>query len=66
MLCFSVHCQVREAYQGKGWVLSNIHTIAQCKDDNYLQTITEQQGEGCHMWGHLSVSSWMGDALALR
>lgn len=49
--------QVREAYQAKGWVLNNVQNIEQCKDDGYLQMINEQQGEGCHMWGHLSVSS---------
>jgi hypothetical protein len=48
--------QVREAYQAKGWVLNNVQNIEQCKDDGYLQMINEQQGEGCHMWGHLSVS----------
>jgi hypothetical protein len=49
--------QVREAYQAKGWVLNNVQNIEQCKNDGYLQMINEQQGEGCHMWGHLSVSS---------
>jgi hypothetical protein len=53
--CFCLP-QVREAYQTKGWVLNNMHNIEQCKDDGYLQMINEQQGEGCHMWGHLSVS----------
>lgn len=48
--------QVRQAYTAKGWVLSNAGTIEQCKDDTYLQAIKDQAGEGCRVWGHLSVS----------
>ncbi len=49
--------QVRQAYQHKGWVLNNLSGIEQCKDDGYLKSVEEQKGEGCHVWGQLTVSS---------
>lgn len=49
--------QVRQAYQTKGWVLNNLSGIEQCKDDGYLNSIKEQEGEGCHIWGQLTVSA---------
>lgn len=48
--------QVRQAYQHKGWVLNNLSGIEQCKDDGYLKSVEEQKGEGCHVWGQLTVS----------
>lgn len=59
--CCNTCDDVREAYQAKGWVLNNVQNIEQCKDDGYLQMINEQQGEGCHMWGHLSVNKVAGN-----
>jgi hypothetical protein len=49
------HAQVRQAYQAKGWVLNNLSGIEQCKNDGYLQGIKEQEGEGCRVWGVLTV-----------
>eukprot|EP00882_Tetradesmus_deserticola_P010657 GHRQ01011257.1.p1 GENE.GHRQ01011257.1~~GHRQ01011257.1.p1 ORF type:complete len:399 (+),score=139.27 GHRQ01011257.1:579-1775(+) len=59
--CCTTCDDVREAYQAKGWVLNNAQNIEQCKDDSYLQMIHEQQGEGCHIWGHLSVNKVAGN-----
>eukprot|EP00879_Flechtneria_rotunda_P009695 GHRR01010144.1.p1 GENE.GHRR01010144.1~~GHRR01010144.1.p1 ORF type:complete len:313 (+),score=78.67 GHRR01010144.1:280-1218(+) len=59
--CCNTCEQVRQAYQTKGWVLSNIGNIEQCKDDTYLQSIKEQEGEGCHIWGQLSVNKVAGN-----
>jgi hypothetical protein len=47
--------QVRQAYQAKGWVLNNLSGIEQCKNDGYLTALKEQDGEGCHIWGMLTV-----------
>ncbi|KAF6253121.1 endoplasmic reticulum vesicle transporter-domain-containing protein [Scenedesmus sp. NREL 46B-D3] len=59
--CCNTCDDVREAYQTKGWVLNNVQNIEQCKDDSYLQMVNEQQGEGCHIWGHLSVNKVAGN-----
>jgi endoplasmic reticulum-Golgi intermediate compartment protein 3 len=53
--CCNTCQQVQQAYQAKGWVMTNLASVVQCKDDDYLAAITQQEGEGCHMWGHLSV-----------
>jgi hypothetical protein len=37
-------------------VLNNLSGIEQCKDDGYLKALKEQEGEGCHIWGQLTVS----------
>jgi hypothetical protein len=58
MVCAAYCChvlQVRQAYQHKGWVLNNLSGIEQCKDDGYLKALKEQEGEGCHIWGQLTV-----------
>jgi hypothetical protein len=48
--------QVRTAYRRKGWALSNVDHVEQCAHDAYTESIKEQAGEGCHMWGTLEVS----------
>ncbi len=30
--------------------------VDQCKDDHYQETIEQQRGEGCRMFGHLQVN----------
>lgn len=59
--CCNTCEEVQQAYQAKGWVLSNIATIAQCKDDSYIKAINDQAGEGCHMWGSLMVNKVAGN-----
>ncbi|KAF8069699.1 ergic3 [Scenedesmus sp. PABB004] len=59
--CCTTCDEVRQAYQAKGWVLTNMATIAQCKDDGYLAAINDQAGEGCHMWGHITVNKVAGN-----
>lgn len=48
--------QVREAYRKKGWGLVMAGYVDQCKDDHYQETIEQQRGEGCRMFGHLQVN----------
>ena len=48
--------QVRAAYRKKGWALSATDHVEQCHHDEYLDSITEEKGEGCKMWGRLEVS----------
>jgi Endoplasmic reticulum vesicle transporter len=53
--------QVRKQYQKRGWALMNLVHISQCKDDTYLTSLKDQQGEGCHMWGTLDVNKVAGN-----
>jgi hypothetical protein len=48
--------QVREAYRKRGWAFINSENIAQCKNDDYLEKIKEQEGEGCNVYGYLEVN----------
>lgn len=47
--------QVRAVYRKKGWALTTTDHIEQCKHDSYIESIKEQKGEGCKMWGRLQV-----------
>eukprot|EP00976_Prorocentrum_cordatum_P110911 1195284-Prorocentrum_minimum.AAC.4 len=49
-------CQVREAYRKRGWAFMNSENIAQCKNDDYLGKIKEQEGEACNIYGYLEVN----------
>jgi hypothetical protein len=55
-LFLNIDVQVRAAYRKKGWALLSTDHIEQCKHDEYLDSIIEQKGEGCRMWGKLEVS----------
>ena len=55
VLLACLRLQVRMAYRKRGWALTNTDHISQCKHDAYLQSISEQRGEGCKMWGVLEV-----------
>lgn len=59
--CCNTCDEVRQAYSAKQWSLTNVQNVVQCKDDDYLQAINTQTGEGCHVWGHLSVNKVAGN-----
>lgn len=59
--CCNTCEEVRTAYQHKGWMLTNLSGIDQCKNDDYLKTLKEQEGEGCHVWGQLTVNKVAGN-----
>ncbi len=48
--------QVRAAYRKKGWALVTTDHIEQCRHDSYIESIRNQKGEGCRMWGKIAVS----------
>ncbi|KAK9081756.1 hypothetical protein Syun_031202 [Stephania yunnanensis] len=52
--------EVREAYQKKGWALTNHDLIDQCKREGYIQKIKEEEGEGCNIHGFLEVNKVAG------
>ncbi|KAF5837666.1 endoplasmic reticulum vesicle transporter-domain-containing protein [Dunaliella salina] len=59
--CCNTCDEVREAYRKKGWGLVMAGFVEQCKDDHYLETIEQQKGEGCRMFGHLQVNKVAGN-----
>ncbi|KAG2483070.1 hypothetical protein HYH03_018053 [Edaphochlamys debaryana] len=59
--CCNTCDEVRAAYRRKGWALANVDHIEQCAHDAYTESIKEQTGEGCHMWGMLEVNKVAGN-----
>ncbi|KAJ7556838.1 hypothetical protein O6H91_05G100600 [Diphasiastrum complanatum] len=53
--------EVREAYRRRGWALSNVDLIDQCKREGWLVKIKEQEGEGCNIYGSLEVNKVAGN-----
>ena len=59
--CCNTCDEVREAYRLRGWVLNNPEEVEQCKNDALLKALTENAGEGCRVWGKLSVAKLSGN-----
>uniref|UniRef100_A0A6M2EIT7 Endoplasmic reticulum vesicle transporter C-terminal domain-containing protein n=1 Tax=Populus davidiana TaxID=266767 RepID=A0A6M2EIT7_9ROSI len=60
------HCcnsceEVREAYRKKGWALTNMDLIDQCKREGFVQMIKDEEGEGCNINGSLEVNRVAGN-----
>ncbi|KAI4307371.1 hypothetical protein L6164_030570 [Bauhinia variegata] len=53
--------EVREAYRKKGWALSDPDLIDQCKREGFLQSIKDEDGEGCNIYGFLEVNKVAGN-----
>ncbi|XP_058080097.1 uncharacterized protein LOC131228222 [Magnolia sinica] len=53
--------EVREAYRKKGWGLTNVDLIDQCKREGFVQKIKEEEGEGCNIHGILEVNKVAGN-----
>lgn len=53
--------QVKEAYRRKGWALTEIESVEQCVKEGYVNSIREQEGEGCHLYGHIRVNKVAGN-----
>ena len=47
---------MRDAYRAKGWSFGNPDDIGQCKNDRFLDKLSEQEGEGCNIYGYLEVN----------
>ncbi|PON63859.1 Endoplasmic reticulum vesicle transporter, C-terminal [Parasponia andersonii] len=52
--------EVREAYRKKGWALTNVDLIDQCKREGFIQKIKDEDGEGCNIEGSLEVNKVAG------
>ncbi|KAI9120974.1 hypothetical protein K1719_008007 [Acacia pycnantha] len=60
------HCcnsceEVRDAYKKKGWALSNMDMIDQCRREGYIQRVKDEEGEGCNIHGSLEVNKVAGN-----
>eukprot|EP00268_Persea_americana_P068092 TRINITY_DN943_c0_g1_i10.p1 TRINITY_DN943_c0_g1~~TRINITY_DN943_c0_g1_i10.p1 ORF type:complete len:384 (-),score=58.03 TRINITY_DN943_c0_g1_i10:743-1894(-) len=53
--------EVREAYRKKGWGMTNIDLIDQCKREGFVQKIREEDGEGCNIHGMVEVNKVAGN-----
>ncbi|XP_059653327.1 uncharacterized protein LOC132300320 [Cornus florida] len=53
--------EVREAYRKKGWGMTNIDLIDQCKREGFVQKIKDEEGEGCNIHGSLEVNKVAGN-----
>lgn len=51
-----MYAQVRAAYRKRGWAFTDPQQIDQCAKEGYVTKLKEQEGEGCHMWGHLQIN----------
>lgn len=52
----TLQSQVRSAYRKKGWAFTDPQGIEQCAKEGYVQKLRDQAGEGCHLWGSISVN----------
>eukprot|EP00891_Asterochloris_glomerata_P002898 jgi/Astpho2/2898/e_gw1.00050.129.1_t len=53
--------EVRAAYRRKGWAFTDPQGIEQCAKEGFSKALQDQAGEGCHMWGVLSVNKVAGN-----
>ena len=47
---------MRSAYRKKGWAFTDPQGIEQCAKEGFSKALQEQAGEGCHMWGTISIN----------
>ncbi|XP_021291439.1 endoplasmic reticulum-Golgi intermediate compartment protein 3-like [Herrania umbratica] len=53
--------EVREAYRRKGWAMTNVDLIDQCKREGFIQRVKDEDGEGCNIHGSLEVNKVAGN-----
>nr|TKV96400.1 hypothetical protein SEVIR_9G426000v2 [Setaria viridis] len=53
--------EVRDAYRKKGWALTNVESIDQCKREGFVQRLKDEQGEGCNIHGFVNVNKVAGN-----
>lgn len=52
---------VREAYRKKGWSFNDPDGIQQCKEEGWSESMDKVKGEGCQIYGTLSVNRVAGN-----
>lgn len=58
--CCSTCEDVRGAYQAKGWVLSDLSAIEQCRDEGLPAMMASAEKEGCRFNGTVTVEKVIG------
>ncbi|CAI9781775.1 unnamed protein product [Fraxinus pennsylvanica] len=53
--------EVRDAYQKRGWGMTNLELIDQCKREGFIQKVKDEVGEGCNIQGSLEVNKVAGN-----
>jgi len=59
--CCETCDDVREAYRDKGWAFSGSMDVAQCLNEGFTPRLLAQKGEGCRVYGSLTVSKTQGN-----
>lgn len=59
--CCKTCGEVQDAYRAKGWVLGNLESVEQCKGEGHLEEVKAERGEGCHVWGDMSINKVAGN-----
>jgi hypothetical protein len=59
--CCNTCEEVRDAYRKKGWALTNVELIDQCKREGFVQRLRDEQGEGCNIHGFVDVNKVAGN-----
>lgn len=59
--CCNTCEEVHEAYRHKGWVVSNLNDIAQCRLEGWAQNLKHQDNESCQVFGYLEVNRVAGN-----
>eukprot|EP00803_Ostreobium_quekettii_P009926 evm.model.scf_862.6 EVM.evm.TU.scf_862.6 scf_862:54352-57800(-) len=59
--CCNTCKEVHDAYRKKGWAVKAASGVEQCEGESQEQALARHQGEGCAMWGSLSVSKVAGN-----
>lgn len=59
--CCNSCAEVREAYRKKNWSLSNVASVQQCVDEGVTLELDAQRGEGCRVYGDLTINKVAGN-----
>ncbi|KAG9158442.1 hypothetical protein Leryth_013175 [Lithospermum erythrorhizon] len=59
--CCNTCEEVREAYRKRGWAMSDMEGIDQCKREGFIQKVKDEEGEGCNIHGSLEVNRVAGN-----
>jgi len=59
--CCNTCDDVKEAYRLRGWQMTDIDKVEQCKSDLWLKTMKDHEGEGCRLYGKVQVAKVAGN-----
>ena len=59
--CCNTCDEVKEAYRKKGWALTADMDVVQCSKEDFVKTVSSQDGEGCRLSGYLEVAKVAGN-----